>query len=158
MGQCHQCNNQISQQLTLRFTNFTVLTVIELHYKFWKWHNLQRSWNIENFLYCEHEIQKGGPQIMTSWYDDVVPGMLPHIWGRRRRCVFDLPYMHACVNTRVVPSSAAQMWYEGEKSDGHTVFSFVLNPKFRWSIARGRSRSPVSCARNAADDEDLQLG
>ena len=50
---------------------------------------------------------------MTSWYDDVVPGML-------RRCVFDLPYacMHWCVNTRVVPSSAAQTWYEGEKSDG----------------------------------------
>ena len=58
------------------FTNVTVLTVTELHYKFWKWHNLQRSWNIEYYLYREHEIQKGGPQIMTSWYDDAVPGML----------------------------------------------------------------------------------
>ena len=36
-------NNQISQQLTLESTNVTVLTLIELQYKFWKWHNLQRS-------------------------------------------------------------------------------------------------------------------
>ena len=28
-------------------------------------------------FYREHEIQKGGPQIMTSWYDDVVPDMPP---------------------------------------------------------------------------------
>ena len=48
--------------------------------------------------------------------------------------------MHACVNTRVFPSSAAQTWYEGEKSDGHTMFSFVLNPKFRWSIEDGKSK------------------
>ena len=106
-------NNQTSQQLTLWFTNVTVLTLIELHhYKFWKWHNLQRSWNIENFLNREHEIQKGGPQIMTSWYDDVVPGMLP---------IF-------CLKSEV----SLEHW--------------------------GRSRSPVSCARNFADDEDLQLG
>ena len=61
--------------------------------------------------------------------------------------------MHACVNTRVFPSSAAQTWYEGEKSDGHTMFSFVLNPDFRWIF-----RAYLSRARNAADDEDLQLG
>ena len=115
-----------------------MLTVIELHYKFWKWHNLQRSWNIEYFLYREHEIQKGGPQIMTSWYDDVVPGMLP-IFGDGGDDACSTCHMHACVNTRVVPSSAAQTSYEGEKSDGHTMFSFVLNPKFRWSIGGGRA-------------------
>ena len=91
------------------FTNVTVLTVIELHYKFWKWDNLQRSWNIENFLYGEHEIQKGGPQIMTSWYDDVVPGMLP-IFGDGGDDACSTCHMHACVNTCVVPSSAAQTW------------------------------------------------
>ena len=32
---------------------------------------------MEHFLYREHEIQKGGPQIMTSYYDGIVPGMLP---------------------------------------------------------------------------------
>ena len=53
-----------------------MLTLIELHYKFWKLHNLQRSWNIAHFLYHELEIQNGGPQIMTSWYDDVVPGIM----------------------------------------------------------------------------------
>ena len=87
---------------------------------------------------------------MTSWYDDVVQGMLP-IFGHGGDDACSTCHMHACVNTLVVPSSAAQTWYEGGKSDGHTMFSFVLNPKFRWSI-------PVSCARKAADDEDLQLG
>ena len=114
-----------------------MLTLIELHYKFWKWHNLQRSWNIEDiehFLYREHEIQKGGPQIVTSWYDDVVLGMLP-IVGDGGDDACSTCHMHACVNTR----SAAQTWYEGEKSDGHTVFSFVFNPKFRWSIEDGRA-------------------
>ena len=93
-------NNQTSQQLTLRFTNVTVLTVIELHYKFWKWHNLQRSWNIENHLYSEHEIQKRWPQnydVMIWWRS---PRHAPHIWGRRRRCVFDLPYACMCKYTR----------------------------------------------------------
>ena len=115
-----------------------MLTVIELHYKFWKWHNLQRSWNIEQFLYREHEIQKGGPQIMTSWYDDKVPGMLPK-FGDAGDEAYSTCHMHACVNTRVVPSSAAQTWYEGEKSDDHTMFSFVLNPKFHCSIGDGRA-------------------
>ena len=83
-----------------------------------------------SFINREHEIQKGGPQIMTSWYDDVVPGMLP---------IFEDGGDDACVNTRVVPSSAAQTLYEREKSDGHTMFSSVLNPKFRWSIGDGRA-------------------
>ena len=68
---------------------------------------------------------------MTSWYDDVdFPGMLP-IHGGGSDDAGSTWHRHACVNTRVVPSSAAQMWYEGEKSDGHTMFGFVLNPKFR---------------------------
>ena len=118
----------------------------------------QSSTFMEHWTFREHEIQKGGPQIMTSWYDDVVPGMLP-IFGHGSDNACSTCHMHACVNTRVVPSSAAQTWYEGEKSDGHTMSSFVLNPKFRWSIGDGRAhRWPVSCARKAADDEDLQLG
>ena len=70
---------------------------------------------------------------MTSWYDDVVPGMLP-IFGDGGDDACSTFHMHACV-----PSSAAQTWYEGETSDGHTMFSFVLNPKFRWSIGDGRA-------------------
>ena len=97
-----------------------MLTLIELPYKFWKWHNLQRSWNTEHFLYREHEIQKGGPQIMTSWYGDVFPGMLSIVGDGGDDVFFDLPY--ACI---------------GEKSDGHAMFSFVL--KFRWGIGDGRA-------------------
>ena len=125
-----------------------MLTIIELTLQILEM--TQSSTFMEHWTFREHEIQKGGPQIMTSWYDDVVTGMLP-ILGHGSDYACSTCHMHACVNTRVVPSSAAQTWYEGEKSDGHTMSSFVLNPKFRWS-------SPVSCARKAADDEDLQLG
>ena len=104
------------------------------------------------WTFREHEIQKGGPQIMTSWYDDVVPGMLP-IFGHGSDNACSTCHMHACVNTRVVPSSAAQTWYEGEKSD----VQFCLKSEISLEH-RGRSRSPVSCARKAADDEDLKLG
>ena len=128
-----------------------MLTLIELHYKFWKW---QSSTFMEHFLNREHEIQKGGPQIMTSWYNDVVQGMLP-IVGDGGYDACSTCHMYACVNYRVVPSSAAQKWCEWEKSDGHTVFSFVLKSEVSLEH-RGRSRSPVSCARNAADDEGLQ--
>ena len=77
---------------------------------------------------------------MTSWYDDVdFQGMLP-IFGDGGDDACSTWHMHACVNTRVVPSSAAQTWYEGQKeSDGYTMFSFVLNPKFRWGIGDGRA-------------------
>ena len=86
-----------------------MLTLIELHYKFWKWHNLQRSLTIEHFFYREHEISKGGPpnyDVMIWWRS---PRHAPHSWGRWRRFVFELPC--ACI---------------GEKSDGHTMFSFVI--------------------------------
>ena len=157
-----------------------MLTVIELHYKFWKWHNLQRSWNIENFLYREHEIQKGGPQIMTSWYDDVVPGILP-IFGDGGDDACSTCHMHACVNTRVVPSpiqiwpsccffvpkkqQEGQIWIglRGSKLSSSNV---IRREEVRWSHNvqfclksevslehRGRSRSLVSCARNAADED-----
>ena len=75
---------------------------------------------------------------MTSWYDDVVQGMLS-IFGDGGDDACSTCHMHACVYTRMVPSSAPQMWYEGEKSDGHTMFSFVLNPKFCWSIRDSRA-------------------
>ena len=87
-----------------------MLTLIELHYTFWKWHNLQRSWNIAHLLYREHEMQKGGPQIMTSWYDDLVSGMLPIIVGDGGDDACLTCRVHAYVNTRMVPSSAAQTW------------------------------------------------
>ena len=150
-------DNQISQQLTLWFTNVTVLTVIELHYKFWKWHNPQRSWNIEKFLYREHEIQKGGPQIMTSWYDDVVPGMLPIFGdGGDDACVFELPYACMCKYPHVSKLSSSNVIPRGEVRWPHNV-QFCLKSEISLEH-RGRSRSPVSCARNAVDDEDLQLG
>ena len=57
--------------------------------------------------------------VMIWWRS---PRHAPHSWGRRRRCVFDLPY--ACI---------------GEKSDGRTLFSFVLNPKVRWSLGNSRA-------------------
>ena len=113
-----------------------MLTIIELPLQILEM--TQSSTFMEHWTFREHEIQKGGPQIMTSWYDDVVPGMLP-IFGHGSDNACSTCHMHACVNTRVVPSSTAQTWYEGEKSDGHTMSSFVLNPKFRWSIGDGRA-------------------
>ena len=148
-------NNQISQQLTLWFTNVTVLTVIELHYKFWKWHSLQRSWNIENFLYREHEIQKGGPQIMTSWYDDVIPGMLP-IFGDGGDDACSTCHICMHVYPRGSKLSSSNVIRRGEVRWSHNV-QFCLKSEVSLEH-RGRSRSPVSCARNAANDEDLQLG
>ena len=123
----------------IAITNFGNDTIFNVHGTL----NISRTWNTK--------MWPPNYDVMIWWRS---PRHAPHIWTRQRRCVFDLPYMHACVNTRVVPCSAAQTWYEEEKSDGHTMSSFVLNPKFR----RGRSRSPVSCARKAADYEDLQLG
>ena len=149
-------NNGVKKFRSLwsKFDERVGLARIELHYKFGIWHNLQRSWNIEHFLYREHEIQKGGPQIMTSWYDDVVPGMLL-IAGDGGDDACSTCHVHACVNTHMVPSSAAQTWYEGAKSDGHTLLQFCLESEFSMEYRR-RSRSLVSCARNAADDEGLR--
>ena len=116
----------------------------------------QSSTFMEHWTFREHEIQKGGPQIMTSWYDDAVPGMLL-IFGHGSDNACSTCHMHAFVNTRVVPSSAAQTWYEGgEVRWSHNV-QFCLKSEVSLEH-RGRSRSPVSCARKAADDEDLQLG
>ena len=52
-----------------------MLTTIELPLQILEM--TQSSTFMEHWTFREHEIQKGGPQIMTSWYDDVVPGMLP---------------------------------------------------------------------------------
>ena len=60
-----------------------------------------------------------------SWYDDVVPGMLPiQLDGGDDAC--STCHMHACVNTCVVASSAAQAWYGGEMFDGHTMLQFCI--------------------------------
>ena len=52
-----------------------MLTIIELPLQILEM--TQSSTFMEHWTFRKHEIQKGGPQIMTSWYDDVVPGMLP---------------------------------------------------------------------------------
>ena len=92
------------------------------------------------------------------WPNDmmIVPGKLP-IVGYGGNNVCSTCHVHACVglNTHMVPSSAAQTWYEGEKSDGHTMLQFCLKSEISLEHRR-LSRSPVSCARNAADDEGLQ--
>ena len=147
---------QTSQQLTLWFTNVTVLTVIELHYKFWKWHNLQRSWNIENFIYKSRtwntKMWPPNYDVMVWWRS---PRHAPHIWGRRRRCVFHLPYACMCKYTRGSKLSSSNVIRKGEVRWLHNVQFCV---KSEVSLEHGgRSRSPVSCVRNAADDEDLQL-
>ena len=149
-------NNQISQQLTLYFTNVTVLTVIELHYKFWKWHNLQRSWNIEHVFIANMKNKKWPPNydVMIWWRR--LPRHAPHIWGRRRRCVFDLTYACMCKYPRGSKISSSNVIRRGEVRWSHNV-QFCLKSKVSLGH-RGRSPSQVSCARNAADDKDLQLG
>ena len=129
-------------------------TVIELHYKFWKWHNLQRSWNIEHFLIATWNTKRC-PQnydVMIWWRR--LPRHAPHIWGRRRRCVFDLTYACMCKYPRGSKLSSSNVILRGEVRWLHNV-QFCLKSKVSLGH-RGRSCPPVSCARNAADDEDLQ--
>ena len=133
-----------------------MLTVIELLYKFWKWLNLQRSWNIEHFFIATWNTKWCPPNndVMIWWRR--LPRHAPHIWGRRRRCVFDLTYACMCKYPRGSKLSSSNVIRRGEVRWLHNV-QFCL--KYKVSLGhRGRSRSPVSCARNAANDEDLQLG
>ena len=132
-----------------------MLTIIELPLQILEM--TQSSTFMEHWTFREHEIQKGGPQIMTSWYDDVVPARhAPHIWTRQRQCVFDLPYACMCKHPRGSKLSSSNVIRRGEVRWSHNV---QFCPKSEVSLEhRGRSRSPVSCARKAADDEDLQLG
>ena len=46
-----------------------MLTLIELHYKYWKWHNLQRLWNIEHLLYRDEKYKKVAPKL---WRHDMM--------------------------------------------------------------------------------------
>ena len=148
-------NNQISQQLTLWFTNVTVLTVIELHYKFWKWHNLTGSRFMKHWkfpLSRTWNTKRWPPNydVMIWWCS---PRHAPHIWGRRRRCVFDLPYACMCKYPRGSKLSSWNVIWRGEVRWSHNV-QFCLKSEVSLEH-RGRSRSPVSCAQNPADDEDL---
>ena len=132
-----------------------MLTIIELPLQILEM--TQSSTFMEYWTFREHETQKGGPQIMTSWYDDVIPGMRP-IFGHGRDDACSTCHICACMckHSRTW-FQAQQLKGEGEKSDGHTMTSFFLKSEVSLEH-RGRSRSPVSCAQKAADDEDLQLG
>ena len=132
-----------------------MLTIIELPLQILEM--TQSSTFMEHWTFREHEIQKGGPQIMTSWYDDVVPGMLPIFGhGSDNARVFDLPYACMCKHPRGSKLSSSNVIRRGEVRWSHNV-QFCLKSEVSLEH-RGRSRSPVSCARKAADDEDLQLG
>ena len=84
------------------------------------------------------------------------PRHAPHIWTRQRQCVFDLPYACMCSkHPRGSKLSSSNVIRRGEVRWSHNV-QFCLKSEVSLEH-RGRSRSPVSCARKAADDEDLQL-
>ena len=84
------------------------------------------------------------------------PRHAPHIWTRQRQCVFDLPYACMCKHPRGSKLSSSNVIRRGEVRWSHNV-QFCLKSEVSLEH-RGRSRSPVSCARKAADDEDLRLG
>ena len=108
---------------------------------------LSRTWNTKRW--------PPNYDVMIWWCR---PSHAPHIWGRWRRCVFDLPHtMHALMCKYPCGSklSSSNVIRRGEVRWSHNV-QFCLKSKVSLEH-RGRSRSPVS-ARNAADDEDLQLG
>ena len=117
----------------------------------WKW--LWAIWNYNEMLkqpICE--------RIVHGWrfharYDDVVPGMLPIFGhGSDNAC----STCHLCKHPRGSKLSSSNVIRRGEVRWSHNV-QFCLKSEVSLEH-RGRSRSPVSCARKAADDEDLQLG
>ena len=131
-----------------------MLTIIELPLQILEM--TQSSTFMEHWTFREHEIQKGGPQIMTSSYDDVVPGMLP-IFGHGGDDACSTCHMPCmCKHPRGSKLSSSNVIRRGEVRWSHNV-QFCLKSEVSLEH-RGRSRSLVSCARNAADDEDLQLG
>ena len=107
--------------------------------------NILRTWNTKRW--------PPNYDVMIWWRS---PRHAPHIWTRQRQCVFDLPYACMCKHPRGSKLSSSNVIRRGEVRWSHNV-QFCL--KFEVSLEhRGRSRSPVSCARKAADDEDLRLG
>ena len=141
-------NTQISQQLTLKFTNVTVLncitnfgndTIFNVHGTLKC--PLSRTWNTKRW--------PPNYDVMIWWRS---PRLAPQCWGRRRRCVFDLPYACMCKYPRGSKLSSSNVIRRGEVRWSHSV-QFCLKVLLEH---RGRSRSPASCARNAADDEGLQ--
>ena len=70
--------------------------------------------------------------------------------------MFDLTYACMCKYPRGSKLNSSNVIRRGEVRWLHNV-QFCLKSKVSLGH-RGRSRSPVSCARNAANDEDLQLG
>ena len=121
--------------VSVRLVYWIALQILEMtqsstFMKHWKF-PLSRTWNTKRW--------PPNYDVMIWWRS---PRHAPHIWGRRRRwrCVFDLQYACMCKHARGSKlSSSCDTWYEGEKSDGHTMFSFVLNLKFYWSIGDGRA-------------------
>ena len=97
-----------------------------------------------------------GGSLSTGVIWDRHTGHAPHIWTRQRQCVFDLPYACMCKHPRGSKLSCSNVIRRGEVRWSHNV-QFCLKSEVSLEH-RGRSRSPVSCARKAADDKDLQLG
>ena len=124
--------------------NWIALQILEMaqsstFMKHWKF-PLSRTWNTKRW--------PPNYDVMIWWRS---PRHAPHIWGRRRRCVFDLPYACMCKYPRGSKLSSSNVIRRGEVRWSHNV-QFCLKSEVSLKH-RGRSRSPVSCARNAADDE-----
>ena len=81
--------------------------------------------------------------------------MLP-IFGHGGGDACSTLYACMCEYPRGSKLSSSNVIRRGEVRWSHNV-QFCLKSEVSLEH-RGRSRSPVSCARKAADDEDLQLG
>ena len=131
-----------------------MLTIIELPLQILEM--TQSSTFMEHWTFREHEIQKGDPQIMTSWYDDVSQACSPYFDTAATMRVRLAICMHVVPSSCGSKLSSSNVIRRGEVRWSHNV-QFCLKSEVSLEH-RGRSRSPVSCARKAADDEDLQLG
>ena len=125
----------------IAITNFGNDTIFNVHGTL----NISRTWNTKRW--------PPNYDVMIWWRS---PRHAPHIWTRQRQCVFDLPYACMCKHPRGSKLSSSNVIRRGEVRWSHNV-QFCLKSEVSLEH-RGRSRSPVSCARKAADDEDLQLG
>ena len=133
LGDSTLCHNWIALQILEMTQSSTFI-------KHWIF-PLSRTWNTKRW--------PPNYDVMIWWRS---PRHAPHIWGQ---CVFDLPYACMCIYPPGSKLSGSNVIRSGEVRWSHNV-QFCLKSKVSLEH-RGRSHSPVS-ARNAADDEDLQLG
>ena len=134
-----------------------MLTIIELHYKFWNdtIFNVHKTLNI-SFI-ANMKYKKVAPKL---WRHDMMTqcqACSPYLGTAATMRVRLAICMHAlmCKYPRGSKLSSSNVIRRGEVRWSHNV-QFCLKSKVSLEH-RGRSRSLVS-ARNAADDEDLQLG